>query len=477
VDIAPVNTKAAFIAVNDTVTAQTPLMELSDAKNRVWIKQTARNAEIAGYTNFGAGLEGALDLLEPSSASDKYIFFVADFLEAGFMFRNGKYDNVNNDMAALTKRLADSGIKVIMLFIRKPTMNQEFVGLWYDLAVKTDGDFISIDNPATLPITVESCYFREFTYNRSVTYGINASDIVQDIPIRLPAFGLDRVRIYVSSDAPPSGMQARADGVQLTFSETYAGSYYLIDLAPPLPKMVTLSLPPNGSSDVRAYLLADGGMSLTAEADSAAEEAAGGYRQKATVKLTPLGDFAPLFSGPSLPDADWSLVVTSPDGQNAEVNADYINGLLTYDFYPNAFGAYTFSLSIESQGITLSAEAEAAVLEIELPIVEPPPPEPPEPYDYSLWIAIGIGILLILVAIILARQRHDRNIKGEPIPTPLAPPAPTSKKAHPAPDVFTGKLDIYGVLVEGGKAEIPAMSVRLETFAKSKSVTFDTILK
>ena len=483
VDIAPANTKVAFIAVNSAVTEQTPLLDASNADNRAEIKKAARNVAITGYTDFGAGLSAALELLGTSSAKDKHIFFTGDFSESGFMFSSGDYSSVADEMAALTEQLADSGIKVHLLFMREPTLHQELVALWEDLAVETGGEFISIDDPAAITKTVEILYFQKFTYNQAVTTSINTSDIAQDIPIRLPAFELDRVRIYISSDVPMRGMQARADGVELSFSETR--SYFMVDLSPPLPRMVTLSLPPNGSSGVRVYLLADGGMTLVAAADSEAEidSASEVFMQKTAIALSPLNSKAPLFEGSLPPDVNWEITVFKPDGQSAVVDADYLDGSFIYNFYPKVFGTYLFSISIESQGIRLSAEAIVGVPEIELPVIVPPDDEPeplpplPEPYDYSLWIALAIGLLLIVAAVLFASRRRKRANSGAPIPAPLVYPAPMPKK-EPAPaGTFSGKLDIYGVLVEGGKVEIPAMSVRLEAFARSRSVTLETALE
>jgi hypothetical protein len=417
-------------------------------------------------------------MLEPISAVDKHIFFVADFCEGGFVLVSGDYSNVVGDMTALAGRLADNGIKVHLLFLREPVVNHEFVPLWDNLAAKTGGELISVGDPSALPQTVESCYFGAFAYSRSVTTGINTSDIAQDIPIRLPAFELYRARIYATSDAPLRGMQARADGVELSFSETR--SYFMIELKPPLPEMVTLSLPPGENADVRVYLLADSRIALTAQADNIAEENAEAteYRQKTAVTLTPLSDNLPLFAGSLPPDVTWSLTATASDGQTAGIDsADYVDGSFICDFYPESFGLYTFSLSLESQGIRISAEAPVEIREIELPDADSLLPK----YDYSLWIAIAVGALVILTAILIAGRRRKNEAKGAPIPATLNFPSSALKPASniefsPA-GVFAGKLDIYGILVEGGKAEIPAMSIRLDTLAKNGQVTLSTILK
>lgn len=506
VDLTPANTQTAFIAVNDAVTAQTPLLDMAKADNRSDIKKAARDAAIEGYTDFSVGLSAALTLLESTSAKDKYIFLVADSYESGFMFRTGKYDNVSGDMDTLTKLLSDSGVKVYLLFLREPARNHEFMPLWRDLVALTGGELINIDDPSKLPKAVETAYFEAFNYNKSLTFGVNTSDLAQDIPIRLPDFGLERARIYISSDTPMRGMQARADGTELSFSDNR--SYFMLDLAPPLPETVTLTLPPNEAKDVRVYLLADGNLSLTTAVDNGEEkdEAANVYRQKTTVTFTPLESGAPLFQAASQPNAVWTLTMTDPDGKTADVDATYANGSFEYVFYPDRFGTYTFAMTITSQGIRLTADADAEVSAMDLSVI---PDEPPSPApDYSLWIAIAIGAFLILAAILFAhfRRRRGRTTGSAPIsvPLPIAAATPTaaraaarsrrrhkrSGKAVPIPEplvfpadmpagepVFTGKLDIYGVLVEGGRAEIPATSFLLGDMWERGSISLALVLE
>ena len=470
VELAPRNTEAAIIAVNDTIVAQTPLLSISDANNRAEISGVARNAAVTGYTDFALGIDAALDLLEESAAKNKHIFVVGDFSEAGFMYQNGDYSHVPDEMASLTQRLLANNVKVTLLFMRIPGRNSEFELLWDELADKTRGRRVQVDDPKTLPNIVESLYFNEFDYNMTVTTGINTSDIAQDIPIRIPDLGLYRARIYVSPDNPIRGMQARVDRGSLSYTENRG--FFVIDLIPTMPEVLTLTLPPGDSNNVRVYLIADGGITAIGEADSTSEMEVETrrYRQKTTVTVTPLVDNEPLYTGATQPDARWTLTATDPYGQISIIDtAIYKSGSIIYEFTPDSFGSYSFQLTLESQGIRLSAEATAEISEIELPLTWRQ-----KLNEYAIWIAAAIGALLIIAAILFALSRRKRAAKDAAtlnyiIPVPIADPAPAG--------LFDGKLDIYGILVEGGKVEIPAMSVRLDTFVKRKSVTLETVFE
>jgi hypothetical protein len=470
VDLAPGNTRAAFIAVNVEVAARTPLLDVSQAGNRTEIIMAAQNVAISGYTDFGLGLAAALELLEASSAKSRHIFVVGDFVESGYMYRDGNYSHVPDDMAALTKRLADAGIKVHLLFMREPVHNLEFVPLWEELADKTGGNLIPIANPEALPGVVQTLYFQMFGNNYTVSTGINTSDIAQDIPVRIPDLGLSRARIYIPFGTPVRGMQAHSDRGRLSFSETR--SYFMIDLMPPMPDMVMLTLPPNENNNVRVYMLAEGGITSSAVTESSAEidPATRLYRQITQVKVTPLVNNAPIYSGSAQPDVKWTLTATDPGGQSTNIDtATFVGGALAYEFIPEAFGTYSFYLNLESQGISLSAETSAELFEIELPVTWRQ-----RINEYAIWIALAIGALLIIAAILFARSRRKRAASEAQTlhyikPAPPADPAPIGH--------FAGKLDIYGVLVDGGKVEIPAMSARLEVFSKHKSITLETVLE
>jgi hypothetical protein len=46
-----------------------------------------------------------------------------------------------------------------------------------------------------------------------------------------------------------------------------------------------------------------------------------------------------------------------------------------------------------------------------------------------------------------------------------------------SPGSFRGKLDIYGIHIQGGAAEIPASSVKLERFARYRSVSLHSVFE
>jgi len=515
-DLAPENARVAFIAVSDTVVAQTQFASSSISSNRISHMAKIQNIKPQGNTDFNVGIAAAMEMLESLPDMDKNIFFVADIDESGFVNSRGVYTGVEDIIKEHTAQMRDSGIKAHLLFMSSPRINTEFMPFWEEMANETGGSLTYIENPAELTQTVEKIYFNEFTYNASLSTVINTAGVRQDIPVRLPAFGLDRARIYLSTSRPISGIQLRADDAQLSYTETR--SYTMFDLTGQIPGDVTLTLPPVENAEIKIRVLAKGGMTISSLANNEAEKISedSKYRQKTTVTLTPDTNI----SGTPGADFNAQIMITDPLGQKKSAgNIKYADNAFTFEFYPQDFGKYIFSLLLDSQGIRLSSETDIDIGRIDLP--EPPVlPEPPKP-DYILWLAILIGLLLILAAILIAISRRKRDRRSVPIRTPLAAPAKAKKSRSPAtidasalshvplpaakrrrkrkkktqpagssaavqviaplsePEqtvyALAGKLDIYGILVDGGRTEIPATSARLEMFGMA--VTLDRVME
>jgi len=472
-DLAPSNTNAAFVAVNDGVVVQTPFADVSLSENREMITAAARTVPISGNTDFNAGFLAALEMMHLQPATDRHIFFVADISESGFMSPNGGYAHAAVTLTSITEQMVDSGIKVHLLFMSSPERNQEFMPLWEAMAERTGGSITFAHSGAELARIAETIYFSEFQYNKSVTTAINTAGIPQSIPIDLPAFDLERVRIYISAMHPISGIQFRTDGVLESFSE--ARSYAMIELTGNTPATVHLTLPPNDNSEVNIYILAEGALPISATVSNEArpDHERQVYRQASEIAI----DIETNIRGVPEEDFDFNISMRSPSGIVTQiVDAEYAGNMLIFDKNPQEFGTFAVSLSVESKGIRLYGETMLEITAIQLPAFELPLVEydtsytlPADSVDFSIWIAVGIGALLILASIFTAARRMRRS---PAMPAPL-PPMPLLALSNFPAYQFSGKLDIYGILVDSGKMELPTMSAQLD--AQRGTLTLETI--
>jgi hypothetical protein len=480
VDLAPTAAKTALLAFNDAISYRSELFDPRDRNKAAEAKQTLGKLSRAGFTDFNEALASALELFSDSPASEKHFILIADICESGFKLQTGAYEGARGRLAELIAAFAESGIRVHMIFLNEPKENLDFMPFWEELAAITGGGITYAQNAVELPKIVEELYFTAFAYNKSVLTGFNATDAAQEITVRLPDFALNRARIYISG--APSGVQAYSDGTLPVYDSSR--SYFIAEYGKPFPKSVNVVIPPGKVSEFSVVLLADGTLTVGADVESTAEPTGNGYTQRTEVTLSAESSGEAVSLREDQPDTEWEITVTSPAG--AVITPDHVtlkNGKISFDFYPEVFGAYTAGLSIVSRGIRLHAYTEIAVGAIEIPVIADPEPEidPPPKKDYSLWIAIAIGAALIILAIAAARviRRHKRA-KVEVIPAAIS--AAPGQTADTEPDVsfpreFTGKLDFYGVLLDGGKAELPPVSYRLAQFAGSKKVTLSALME
>ena len=472
-DLAPARSRLAFLAVNDTVVAQTTLLDLSQAESRTALKRTARNSSYQGYTNFNTGLKAALELLSASPARDKQLFFVADISESGFIKQRGDYQQEFDELSGLISRIIAGGIKVHLLFLDNPRMNQEFMPLWKELADSTGGEITEVEYPKNLAKKVEELYFSCFNYVKNVTTGINITDSKQEISLELPGFGMDRARIYIPA---PVSIQARVDGLPTECEKTR--SYTMIDLAAPFPAVLDLTLPPGENKEVRIYLLVDTEMSLSATEASITERKPDTwkiervYQQKTSLTLNPDKAGSPFFPGSIAEDLNWQITVTDPLGKTAEAqDAQYLDGSFVFDFCPDNFGEYICELALNWRGLEISASTSAMIPQMPLP----------RPLTREIMIAIAIGLLLIILASILAavykKSKRESQIRdgfgdltGERLNDSLG-------RLKVGTGLFTGKLDIYGIMLDGGRKELPPLSFNLEQMGRKKSLRLSTVLE
>jgi len=389
IDLAPENSEVAFFAINNAVVAQTEFYDVSIRSYRNSLMQVVQSTQVRGSTDFNAGLYAALSLFETVPDKERHLFVVADISEAGFLCQHRSINESIEKLTELTQQFAYNEIKVHLLFLETATQNQEVMPLWTELAYKTGGSEIFVDKPQNLPQVVQSLYFSLFEYNKSFSTVVNTRDVSMEIPIELPDFEADRVRVHIISAEPMEGIQFRADGGQVSFNESRL--YYMIELKDEKPEALTIVLPSNDNIEITIFTIIDG----------------------------------------AIPE-------TEP-----EIEEDY----------PEP----------EPEIITLPDEPT--------PLVEYPE------HDYTLCIAIAVGGALILLAIIIAickrrRKRRPAHIY-EPPPTvhPVIVPMQSGSTPAEIGEKFSGKLDIYGILIEGGATEIPATSVRLDRFGEQQPIT------
>jgi hypothetical protein len=470
VDLAPSNSKSAFLAVSDRVVLQTPFLDISKEENRNTIKSTAGRVEYKGNTKFTEGIESALILLNNTEFTNKTIFFIGDISEGGFNLTRDDYSRELLRLSELTKQAVVNNVTVRMLFMGQVPTDNNYITYWNELASETGGNITFVSNPADMPSIIEDYYFSNYDYLKSVTTGVNTTNYVQSLTVDIPKLPIGNARLYIPSVA---GVQATGSNSQLRVIQNR--SYTMVDLLPPFSEKVELSFPP--SDNIRVFLLVDSSLQVTADVESVAvlrktEEAENFYEQKSLVTIAAESNGTNLFEG-AVPDGlSYRLTMTDPLGERTDVEPTIAkDGRFIYEFIPQNFGEYLFELSVSSYGIELNANIGVDVPSIELPAVEIPLPR-----DYSLWIAVVAGGLVLVIATVIAvTMRRKHRMAG--IPLTRMEHSDEVRIEDISDNSFAGKLDLYGIMVDGGKTEIPAATFLLKQISGKRWIRLSTVME
>ena len=138
-----------------------------------------------------------------------------------------------------------------------------------------------------------------------------------------------------------------------------------------------------------------------------------------------------------------------------------VDNSYVFDLYPEIFGEYGFALTMDSHGVQITASTTAEISKFESPVMKE--------YSLSVLTATVIGFLIILSAVLYTR--HKRRIEGEPaIGMPELADMSSQSLLH-------GRLDIYGIIVEGGKADIPPIHFHIKHLTERRLVKLSTVLE
>ena len=463
VDLAPARTEAAFLAINDQVVTKVGFLMVDEENQRSVIKKAAENTTYSGYTNFNAGLEVSLEMLEKSRAREKHLFLVADICESGFSLPSGDYSFVVDEMTQLTQMLVDAGVRVHLLFMGYSRENLAFMTLWDTLVHRTGGS-VTYVSPNRLTNAVEELYFSKFAYGKTVIDVISIVDDEWAYPVFLPRFALERARFFINMSLP--GVQTENGDLSAIYEQNR--SYTLLELEQPFPEKVELTIPSGRYGGIPLYLLTDSNIKLDVTSTSIVEEneqneGKGNNQQKTTVTLSVVASEQEFPQNSMTSGAGWHVVVTDPAGVRVNVEQVVsVDNSYIFDLYPEIFGEYGFALTMDSHGVQITANTTAEIARFESPIII-------KEYSLSILAATVIGFLIILAAVLYTR--HKRRQEGEPA---LGMPDLADMSSQ---SLLHGRLDIYGIIVEGGKADIPPIHFHIKNLTDRRLVKLSTVLE
>lgn len=458
----PSNYSVGVVAYNtDVVVAN----GMADSEGRDSIMEAANTACYIGYTNAGAGLTRAMEMLETVNASQKTVVMLSD---GEIIMQNDTATAVSSaQFASAVAQAKGTGVKIHVIGLGADMENR--TNTIFSAAVETGGTNYHAPKAEDIQRAVDAILLEQLNVKKTTAAVVDADGGAEELNLTIPSANVTTARILFISESPIQNFKAdfNADNVR-----QISGTHYtLLELDHPTGKQVHVSFQGAAGSQVKVDVITEYHVTMIPhvayEDVEPAEEDATHYERTAQINVSfydvenperqVLTDFA--FEGKSLSGTidgqEWSgslksgTVSLPPQSGIAENQMAEI--VVAFDNLETNI--------IVQQPLTVSLEGAP-----ELPV----PPPPPEPPDYRPYIIIGGVMLLGVVVGIVFWINSKRKYRPVPIPE-SAPPPPASKYD------YTGRLSIY-ITKTRSEYDIPPLTYNLFRLPGSKVLSLQEVL-
>ncbi|MBD5552679.1 MAG: VWA domain-containing protein [Lachnospiraceae bacterium] len=452
----PENYEVGFVAYNTEVCAYQNLL---DNAGRGQIMTAAQAVVYDGYSNAGAGLAQAVDILTSGSADEKSIVMLSD---GEFLMADETLEEQSRAAyQAATDKAVQNGIAIHVIGLGEDMGNAE--NSIFQAASLTAGSIYYTPQALELPTVMNSILTEDFGIKQVSAAIIDTDGETEQISVELPFLYADTVKVLLTSDSSIQNVKTnfKADNALQTTGERYS----LIQINNPQSSQIELSFVGTAGSRVWITLIAEykvsPKVSITYKDKEPADETAIRYEREALLEYT----------------------FYDADNENIQLwTEDYFN----YGKISVQSGELTEEKALENGRLTdkriiteeLSEEIhfdctafpvnvltiEDIVLEFEeAPLLPIPEPEPP----YMLYGIVAIVILGIVVILIFRRPEVS---SGKKAATPL------NDRPAPGKSSYVGKINIYITRTPSGY-DIDPLSYNLFRLPGAKVISLAEILE
>ncbi len=457
----PSNYLVGVVAYNTDVVAT---QGMSDSKNRDNIMKAVESVRYVGYTNAGAGLTKAMELLNSVDASEKTIVMLSDGEivmqnDAATATSSGQFKNA-------VAEAKNSGVVVHVIGLGTDMENK--ANTIFSASVETGGINYHAPKAEDIQLAVDSILLDQLNIKKTTAAVVSADGGTEELDIAIPAANSTNARIIFISDNPIRNLNA--DFSAGSVRQVSGTHYTLLELDHPSAEIVHVSFEGAAGSQIKVDVITEYRIILTPDVT---------YED-----IVPEDDKAVLY------DRTAQISVAFYDAENPErqVLTDTIfegrslTGTVNGHAWSGAIRAGSVSLPPQSQVSSDTNEEifisfdnldtniiAQQIISVSLegaPLLPPPPPvlEPPDYRPVIVGVSIGLLILILAVvyAVISHRRKKPRTISDPP------PPAPSKYS-------YTGRLNIYITRTKSGR-DVPPLTYNLFRIPGGKILTLQEIL-
>ncbi len=448
-----------FAAYNNVVST----VGMKDSHDRESVMQAVDAATYTGYTNAGAGLTTAIELLDTVDAAEKTVVILSDG-EIIMDSATATAESSNRFQTAVETARAQ-GIRIHVIGLGADMADED--NAIFSASAQTGGVSYHAPQAADIQNVIDSILLEQLGVKKNRAAIIDTDGGTEELTVTIPSVNTSRVRILLTSESPIQNLKAdfnAADGRQ------YSGSRYtLLELDHPTDPTVHITFQGRAGGQVKVDVMTE--YVLTAQISVAYTDTepelpdAAYYTRTADVSVT--------FYDAG--DSDRQMLTDSVfQGLSVPITVD---GESIPCFFKDGTVAFQRTVTADvMQSVQLDLTKLDTNLILEQPIamnLEGPPPLPvlpePAPVDLRPQIIVGALLLLALVSVIIIwlASRRKKAVDG------AAPPAAQEEKASRYG--YVGRLNLYITSTPSGH-DFPPLTYNLFRIPGGKKLSLQEIL-
>ncbi len=425
----PSNYEIGFAAYNTEVCAS---QELLDNSGRERIMALARSVEYAGFSNAGAGLKQAVEILSKADAgAEKCIVLLSD----GEFLMNDEAQTEQSRKAyqEASDAAEREGIAIHVIGLGEDMENTE--NSVFQAASLTGGESYYTPGALGIQSAMESILTDWFQIKQTTAALVDADGSDETVPVELPFAYASTVRVLLTSDAPIKNVKTSFQGESA--NQVTGERYSLIEIIHPQDGRIEVSFEGTAGSQVRITLIpeykATPRVDISYEDQKPTDESAVRYDRSAVLEYS-------FYDGDNEHVRIWTeeyfdhgRISVLSGGISEEmaleegrlVQRKSVTEALTEEIF--------FDYSALPVNVLNISPVEVALEEAPLlPAPEPEPePKPNPPYAlYLIMAAVVVGILVVI-----AYRRPKQKPETEEVPSDGRP--------APGKSSYVGRLNIY----------------------------------
>ena len=447
----PSDYQVGFVAYNAGIAASADFVS---ADGRKQVMDKAETVQYTGYSDAGAGLRSAMEMLAEHKEQEGHVVLLSDG-EILLQSSEETEASVQRYQGAM-QQAQEFGVRIHVIGLGGEMEDMD--NFIFSAAEYTGGDSFHTPQAVELQTAIDTILTKDLGIKQSTAALIEADGKPETVSVELPYAHANKVRVLLTSTAPIRNLTAnfQADDARQVNGERYS----LIEMTNPMESQVELGFEGTDGHQVRVNIIPEYFVQPRADIvyrdEQPEAEDAIYYQRTANVTYT-------FYDANNREIRLWTEEVFqySPlnllvNGQNQEISLS--QGKEETKFPVQEKNTVTVLLDYSQMPVNVIGDRELT-FELE---AAPPLPQKPKP-PYGMIVAAAAAVLAVVIILIRKNQK-------KPIPLPA------EERPEPSKYSYVGKLNIYVTRTASGY-DIPPLAFNLFRLPSGRVISMKEILE